>query len=442
MLSTIKFHKMEEKHELFSLNGKSNYPVWDVLRLYVFFKIYYEKDDFQRGIITRKLTLKKIIGLLREFFLSFYLLLFQSGKNIFLTSSGAKNLNGKYFDKSALPIIEAFFPNFFIIESNTNSNFLYKSFNGFFKIFIPLLKTENLIRSDFNRILYALAEYFPDLIIDFHELNKVFIDFQYDFRCYKFIFSIKKTQNLFVSRGNEKGAFFAGKSLGINTFEIQHAAIEFDNPLYSYPCSISKDSNIAYSNIFLSFGSFWMKQNHFPCKKKYSLGIEHPSIKSNSKTEESILIISTIIHGDELASLAKELSEKDKNEKIIFKIHPNEYHRKQYFKKFFFANINIQIISDELNVNELIIRSKLVIVIVSTVLYEAITLGKKVAVYKKLNFSSQINAFSLPNVYCFDSISDVFEILDKPTIKSFDIKIFEPLNKDLIKSIVNQTLKL
>lgn len=430
-----RFHDMEIKYKLFSVTNNSNLPIWDVLRLHIFFKIYYEKEDLSRLLSNTKFTINRVALLVRELFISIYLFIFRSGENVFLTSSGAKNESGKFYDKAAYPLIKSFSSSFFIIESNSNSRFVYKSFNGFFKLFRPFIKIENLSIKDFNLIQSSINEFFPGTQIDYNELNKLFLDFQYDFRSYKFLFSFKKTKNVFISRGNEKGAFFAAKKLKITTFEIQHAAIEFDNPLYSYPQEVNATSNIAYPDIFLNFGSFWMEKNNIPSKSKYTLGLNFPTISKSLVSTDFILFISTIIHGDHLSFLAQELANKDLNLNIKFKLHPNEYKRLDFYKNTFKKHPNIEVILNEVNVNELVFNSKLVILIASTVLYEAVVLGKKVGIYQRLNYKSQRNALMLPNVFCFNSVNEIFDILDKPSVNNYENNIFEPLDNDLIKKI-------
>lgn len=93
-------------------------------------------------------------------------------------------------------------------------------------------------------------------------------------------------------------------------------------------------------------------------------------------------------------------------------------------------------LKNEVEIGQLICSSDIVILINSTVLYEASSIGKFVAIYKKLNYPLLSNSLSKSSVCYFTHISEFDEFLDKTYsnnnllfFKSFSLFIFEKILK-------------
>ena len=79
--------------------------------------------------------------------------------------------------------------------------------------------------------------------------------------------------------------------------------------------------------------------------------------------------------------------------------------------------------------------SLIVVLIVSAVLYEAISLNKKVVVYKRLNYGRQYYSQHLSNLYFADSAEEVIEVISFNTKKSrhnYYKKLVKPLSSKIL----------
>lgn len=90
---------------------------------------------------------------------------------------------------------------------------------------------------------------------------------------------------------------------------------------------------------------------------------------------------------------------------------------------------------NEIDLNILIKRSSLVILIASTVLYEALSLSHKVAIYKRVNYHTQQDCFGLPNVFLFDSLEELEMALKAPERKQ-DLQFFESFHEKLFTDLI------
>ncbi|MBN9300159.1 MAG: hypothetical protein J0I41_24385, partial [Filimonas sp.] len=185
----------------------------------------------------------------------------------------------------------------------------------------------------------------------------------------------------------------------------------------------------------LTLGDYWGKNINIPGIIT-PVGNDFFYRKPITENDNSILIISTIIHGGELRSLTRDLALLCPNLKIKYKLHPNEFHLVDEYLLFFVEIQNVKVICDEIDTNILIAKSRLVILIVSAVLYEALNQSKKVVIYKKLNYERQLTLAKLPNVYLIDLASEVYDIIEKPIIPNH-VNFYKATDSVQIKKLVS-----
>lgn len=131
-------------------------------------------------------------------------------------------------------------------------------------------------------------------------------------------------------------------------------------------------------------GEYWNNQVKIP-GKTYVVGNPHfhESIKiyNDIKEEENtILIISQPYIASFFIKIASELSQKLKNFKIIFKLHPGEWRFKGKYDMHF-ENYNNIFVETDTDIYKLIKKSEYIIGHTSTSLFEAYGFDKKIFVY-------------------------------------------------------------
>ena len=140
---------------------------------------------------------------------------------------------------------------------------------------------------------------------------------------------------------------------------------------------------LLFSEYVLTFGNYWCKNFNVPAKKIISIGNDYFFCKPEVELDDSILIVSTVVHGIELSKLTIKAAKERPDLKFVYKLHPNEFQFKNEYFDYFKNNSNVYIISNEIDTTILIAKSQLVVLIVSAVIYEALNQNKKAAVLKK-----------------------------------------------------------
>jgi len=431
------FFEMEKKYKLFDLRTADNIPIWDIVRMYVYLKYYFPKTE--QNLTVQKTSFKEYVNFVFGLFRSFFYFIFKNGENFFLPVSRNVDKSGRYFDKAAISAIEAAGSRAFIFEmQSVNRRYKYNAANNYIEYFKKFSSDKEIVSfSIFSEIELALISVFKDCKVAPQDLNQIYKDFKLDELYYGKIFRIKKVKKVFITNnGFKKGLFQAAKNLDIPIYEFQHGSFEMDHLAYSYPSFVKQDVNVLLPDYLLTIGDYWGNNFNVPIKCKVSVGNDSFFLKHSSSSEETILFISSKIHGRELYIVAIKLAIQFPGMDINFKLHSNEFADQMFYANEFKDFRNIHLIKPEIHIHELIRRAAIVILISSTVFYEALNQNKKVAIYKRANYDGLRNLFNLPNVYLFDSGDEIASIMKNETINN-NVNFFKPFDKKLFFEIAN-----
>ena len=428
------FFEMEKECKLFDLRTEDDTPIWDLVRMYVYLKYYFPKSDQNHEV--QETSVLNYLNFIKGFFKTIYYFLFNKADFFFLPVSRNTDKNGKYFDKASMSAIKAMGRNAFIFElQSVNRKYKYAAANNYIEYIKKLRRNKSeLPLSIYTKIEEALIAFFNECKVSHRELNNIYQDYKFDEKYYGKIFKIKKVKKIFITNnGFKKGIFKAAKNLNIPVYELQHGSFEKDHLAYSYPSFVKPKEKILLPDYLLTVGDYWGSYFNVPIKK-LSIGNDSFFSKHSSSNDKSILFVSSKIHGKELYLIAKALAFQFPDININFKLHSNEYSDEIFYTHEFKEYKNIRVIKSEIDIQELISKAVIVILISSTVLYEALSQNKKVAIYKKVNYTGLQNIFNLPNVYLFDKADEISEILKRETInnkvnffKAFDSKSFQEI---------------
>lgn len=241
---------------------------------------------------------------------------------------------------------------------------------------------------------------------------------------------------MFITAGNQKATVQIAARLHIQSFLLQHSGIEIDEIDYSYPLTVTPNSNIAYAEYLLTFGRNWCKNINVPVRKIIPIGNYFFSKKVEPCDDGFLLVISSIVHGNSLKHLSKELATLSSNN-IVFKLHPNERLGINNYLEYFDCCKNIRIIYDEVDTSELIAKSKGVVLIVSGAVYEAMDQNKNVFIYKRLNYERQYALKQYPNLFFIDNANQILENMDRiPT--EYSHKYYDVFDEVVIAKILSE----
>jgi hypothetical protein len=431
-----KFHKMESENKLFDLGKEINLPLWDIIRYSVYLKYYYSEKDRVKLSEPVKHDFKDYFRILIKL-LSFIFTVFRkNSKTVILTASRYSNNEGKYYDKSAMPIINALNGNCIVVEPILGKEVAYDFIYDFSDSLRRFSRSKNISDEHFTKINDVLIETLGIGLISYDAINLLVRNFRSDHLFYKAFFSLINNKNLIICTGNPKASILAAKELDIETYLVQHAGIEVDEIDYSYPSEITPQSFILFPDYVLTFGEYWCKNLNVPAKKIIPAGNDYFCNIPKVDLDDSILIVSTIVHGGELSKITLRAAKERPDLKFVYKLHPNEFQCKSEYVEYFKKDVNVAVISNEIDTSVLIAKSQLVVLIVSAVIYEALNQNKKVAVLKKINYKRQLHLSQFNNLYFFDLPEELFKILSEDKVIS-KVNFYKKTDNDKIKQMFN-----
>jgi len=195
---------------------------------------------------------------------------------------------------------------------------------------------------------------------------------------YKWLFQIVRPKAVFiVVSSHNKSIIVAAKVLGIPTAELQHGSPAKGKLNYDYPAGVPGSM---FPDYFLSFGRRWTESVNLPVKTKNVIPIGFPYLElmqnkyRNITKKEQLVIISQPKIANLLIDFTKKLAEnKEKDYKIVYKIHPqesdlltNEYEE--------LKQLGVNILSgSSTDLYKVLAESKWQIGVYSTALYEGMT---------------------------------------------------------------------
>lgn len=429
-----KFIEMESSSHLFDIKEEDFFPVWDFVRV----QLYIENLLYSDGSTILKLSRKdRIMGRLCQIVKGLYY-----PRNIdyaffycptFLTSKR------EYYDRVAEEMIN-YTKDYNCIcvgSAELYFNSMHKDYSLFpFKVLSKIkCRDKKLSIGNYEKMREAILKTF-NVNIPYERLNALYKDKVSDYYTCRYFLRWVKPRKVFASLDTRKGLYLAARNLGIPTCEIQHGALVYQYPSYSYPPEICNSSNIAYADVYAMLGEGWGPNNNIPCQKRVSLGNTSYVVKDTDVSEDgSIVVISNAIHKKYLVPLTIELSRKYKG-KIIYKLHPLEYSKQHEYEDKFEGCLNVEIASLNANLSSLLAKCSLVILVSSAVFFEAKTMGKRVAILKKSEYYPFVPFVDQSQNTCLvDNADDVLGALKMPA-RCDNVKYYKPFDEDVARSLL------
>lgn len=208
--------------------------------------------------------------------------------------------------------------------------------------------------------------------------------------------------------------------LKIKTAEFQHGWIGKKHEGYNYSNFLyhSKIYRDYLPNYLLTFGSYWNNQMKVPVKKVVigSANVKYDFYykKKKNTSMKTILFAATLEHKSYINLLTKIYSQNKNNFKIIFKLHPldNEQTIDKYRQ--FEKHINFEIAYSK-SLYDYLYDCDYLITDFSTVLYEAVAIGKRVLILVN-SLSNYYQEYSLGKA--FQTASEFFQLINDENWKN------------------------
>jgi hypothetical protein len=433
MMLVDDFFKMEKDYGLFDMTDENGVHVWDLLRMDVY--LSYEREKLNKAGIPFLHKIAAAIKGVPSVISSLFSLLFKRADYIVFSASRYKDDDGLFYDKASENIVEALSPNVLSIERyKSGQRYRHKLEYNFISLSRSFhYKRKHLPKSVVESIDNALVKTFREIKVSTEELDALYSNFLFERDYYRRLFLLKKPKMVFFTQnGLQKGMCAAADSLSIRINETQHGMFTREHLAYSYPEGIDLDGKTFSPHFIYSFGEVWGKGLKMVAKVIPAGNDCFVPKRYDVPSDGSILFISSIIHYDFLKSLAVELAKESPSLTINFKLHPGEFFNKERYMMDLSRFRNIKVLSNEFDTGELIARSQLVVLVNSTVFYETLERGKKVAVYKVLNWGCYQGYQSLPNVFFFNDMKGLKDAFEAPQSESHT-SFFDHFNPVLFK---------
>jgi hypothetical protein len=414
--------------------------IWDILRMHVYLDYMWEnfKDNTSQERLRDKFALSlKRLGLLLTF-------LFKKKRtNIFLTNSRDKTDDGFFYDKNANDFLQRLQKDSYVIETNQMNakKYLYP---------VALIRPSSLInwlyyllyrRKDYSVLLEKINTGLQ-LKWDNKTINRHISYFKSERLIYRLLFKFKRPKRVFVNQnGIQKALFCAARENHVQTVELQHGIIDKGHISYNYPASIDSDSRIYIPDMLLTFSKFWAQDVNYPVKRIIPIGnTVFASIDGTHKKfdplSKSVGFVSADVFGTRLAELAKEYAVLNEKDNVLFKLHPNEFAWKSRFDELFRGYPNIQVITNEHPTEDIILSCDAIVLIQSTIAYQALQAGIPVFIYKRMTYYRHSHIFESPNVKLIEDARQI--VVTGRTHYSKDI-FFERFDESVYNRLSNLT---
>jgi len=435
------FLAFEKEQSLFDLQDNQGTYIWDIIRFDIYINLMWNfeaKAPKKRAYLdTAKLFKKKLLSLLR------YATDTRITENFFFLTS-RNNRNGKLFDQNAIAVVESFDPSSsFILESYLapeHDPLIAGSVYSFpQELFRRTYRGKSVF--NYNLIIDQLTSRFGSSRFDEARLAGMVNNYYADLRFFTRLFNRHQVKRVFVTQnGIQKGIFAAAKALNIPTFEFQHGIVDGGHIAYNYPHVEFKKQQLQLPDVIFSLSPFWYKDLHMPGVSVRPLGNDYFSkpIASISESTKALTIVSADVFGlaltDFLLAALKNGSLEGRT--VYFKLHPNQFVEKDYFLKVFKDYPQVQVISNEYAISDLLDRSEVILTIQSTAVYEALQAGRKVILLMESSYERHNDIFSNGNVYLLKHAEQLREALSQAIDPEQKVEFFSKFNTRVLQEFI------
>lgn len=273
-------------------------------------------------------------------------------------------------------------------------------------------------------------------------MEKIILEFEADRIFYKALFAIVKPNAAFITQnGIQKALIYEARRAGIPVAEFQHGIINDSHPAYNYPeCA---PEMLTLPDVIVMLSDYWKTAVRAPGVNLVTIGNDYfvPAENTNreSKKEPHLVFISSVVHQGDIDRYLSEKLTMYSDYRVTIKLHPNQMAEKHLIRERYSVFKNVSVIFDELSTAELLRSATAVVLIQSTVAYEALQRGVPVYILKMGNYDGLFAIFQLPGV-CL-----VEEGEDDPFCRVRDVFpesiFFENYQKDVADRLIKSNLK-
>ena len=436
-----KFTEFEVKNSLFDMTGVDGILIWDIVRYDIFMQLSnanVRKSNI--NVSNEHRSLKYLLLLIR--LLCIDLLQLFKRRNIdyiFYIYPRKMNARGFIFDEISEGVISLVSECSFIIDKRMTNRTGRQAYNNVaLKFLRRLYLLSKSSKSSYSNIALLIKNEFKSDCDFSARINFLVRTYQADYFYYRCLFRrLKPRAIFFINCTDEKGLCAAANSLNINTIELQHGQANKYHPAYSYPQEVDYSNLVTFPHAFFTFSDYW-KDVNYPVKLKLTIG-DSRFLGYKRTDNNNVCVILAKPYEDDLLPLVKELAIQNSFRRILVRLHPEQYDQFYQLKEYFADFDNVNVVSKDESIYKTFEKINSVVLIQSTVLYEALNVGLKVFIYQKQDYTSHHDIFTSKNVYLVNSSMEISNNLQNNFIVEDGYTFFSTFNINAVNDFL-QTL--
>lgn len=333
------------------------------------------------------------------------------------------------------------------IDMSFSENFNFHKGPIYLDFFKVLFKLSSKISYRFIKRHKQVEKFMEDLGASNRfsaEFKRYYLEFYLWFKLFNWIFKIKKPKKIFLVSGVYLTPIIAAaKNNEIKVYEIQHGVINSFHLAYHFP---ETNEINAFVDGILLFSDYWKFKADFPKSTELiTIGNDFFAKKKRNKNygdERYMLFVSQPIISNQMTSFIQKNIEflLSLGYKIKYKLHPGEFNLWENENYPLLGDLHnsgrIEVVTNSISLDELLINSYIVFGVSSTALYEALDTSCNVFI---LNLPSHEYFLDLIENGVMKKI-DVYKKLTYNDMKfkpKFCDSFFEPWKKKKVKELMS-----
>jgi hypothetical protein len=396
-----KFKKIEKENNLFEAEVL-NEKIWERVRFRVFRKIKSEVYDKQAHNRVRKGIYENIrkVGLFVRNIFAHNPLLCRSRDHVIFGHSRRKKEKDEWVDIYTDPLLagckmdSVHIENPHLLHHKRPAKTKNIKYLDLVKFSSSMLRKMGLIGVSLNRHDEATLCEIDSTVNKYYEKNidikgllrkrvRVLKSLTWGYR--KLLSLIKPSVAIVVVSYAKKAFIDACHAEKIPVVELQHGVINNNHISYSYPNDVSVK---CFPDYLLTWGRYWHRNVSFPIPSSRVMPVGYPYLEQKAEeyedveSKKKVLFLSQGTIGDELSSLALNMSRESSDYEIVYKLHPGEY--ASWGEKYTgLVNEDVTIVGEEgPSLYRLFAESTAQVGVSSTALYEGLQFDLETFIYE------------------------------------------------------------
>jgi hypothetical protein len=264
-------------------------------------------------------------------------------------------------------------------------------------------------------------------------------DFQIGARHYaRLLARVKPRLILLTQNGVDKALFHAARRAGVTCIEAQHGLISSAHPAYAYPASVSGTGGALFPDGLLAFSHFWIQNCHYPVRWSVATGNDLfvPSTSPLPTAHGEVLVITAAKYNERLCVWTEGIAARMPGRVFKFKLHPSQGHQKAEVQARFCGLPNVEVIGTDRTTSHLLSAASDVLLIQSTVAYEAVQSGRRLLVIDEMDSGTHADLLPLPNVHLVRHLDELVRTLHAPAVRAESPVFFQRFDAETTRVVL------